>query len=177
MVIFWLSESLVDNDFLRLEVTKLWRADLWALECVVFEQSFLYAAIGKLHPTSTVLNAMAPLALVTATVFPVHFTVTMTLIILVASSVEVAGLPCKQTDARFLIILIRALIHIAVLGIKFLFPFSFPVLETVFELSDVNTAVFPFVLTLPLRFTVHVNAGEDIAVGKEIRTLSVLKAI
>jgi len=47
-------------------------------------------------------------------------------------------------------------------------------LETVLELSDVYAAIFPSVLTLPFRFTVHINTGEDIAIGKEIRTLSVL---
>ena len=67
---------------------------------------------------------MIPLALVTGAILPVHLTIAMSLIVLVAALVIVARLPGKQSHAILLVIFVGALIHVAVLVVEALLPLS-----------------------------------------------------
>ena len=177
IIIFWRRQSLVDDDFLSLEISKLWSADLRPLKCVVFEKPFLNSAIGELHTTCSILDAVTPLALVAASIFPIHLTIPVPFIVLVATLIVIPGLPSKNTYSCFLIVLVRAFVHIAVLGVESLLPFTLAMFEAVLEFSNVYAPIFPLVLALTLRLAIDVDSCEDIAICKEIRTLPVLKAV
>ena len=82
----------------------------------------------------------------------------MALVILVAPLVVVAGLPCEHAHSIFLIVFVGAFVHVAVLVIKSLLPFTFTVLQTIFEFSNVDALIFPFVLALTIWFTIDVGA-------------------
>ena len=131
---------------------------LGTLEGVILEQAFLDSPVWELHTTDAVLDTLIPLSLVARAVFPVHLTVTVALVILVATLVIVAGLPCEHAHTIFLIVFVRAIVHVAVLVIESLLPFTFTVLQTVFEFSNVDTLVFPLVLAMTIWFTIDVGA-------------------
>lgn len=92
----------------------------------------------------------------------------MSLIVLVAALVVISGLPCEKPDSKFLVVLIGAFVHIAVLVIKSFLPFSFAVLEAVLEFTSVDASVLPFVLALSLRFSMDVYACENVTIGEEV---------
>lgn len=138
------------------------------LESVVFEQTFLNTTVRELHSTSSILDTMAPLALVAAPVFPVHLTIAVPLVILIAPLVIVARLPSEETEAILFIVFVAALVLIAVLVIESLLPLASSVLEAVLELTDVDARVLPLVLALPFRLAIDVDTGEHVAVRKEI---------
>ena len=151
-------KCLVQQDLLCLKILELWGTDLGALEGVIFEETFFDAAIGELHLTIAVLNAMVPLALVTRAILPVHLAIAVPLIVPVAASVVITGLPREHTHAILFIVLVVALIHVARLVIKSLLPLSFAMLETIFELTYVDAEILPFVLALTLWFTQDIGS-------------------
>ena len=101
----------------------------------------------------------------------------MPLIVLVAASIEIAGLPREHTHTILFIVLVVALIHVARLVIKSLLPLSLAVLETIFELTYVDAEILPFVLALTFWFTQDIGARETVAIGKYISPLAMLEAI
>ena len=82
----------------------------------------------------------------------------MPLIVLVAASIVIAGLPREHAHTILFIVLVVALIHVARLVIKSLLPLSFAVLETIFELTNVDAEVLPFVLALTFWFTQDIGS-------------------
>ena len=90
----------------------------------------------------------------------------MPLIVLITPFVEISRLPGKKSNSIFFVILIAALIHVSVLIIDSLFPLSFAVFETNFKLACIDAVVFPFVLSLTFRFSIHIYAGKNIAICK-----------
>ena len=138
------------------------------LESVVFEQTFLDTTVRELHSTSSILDTMAPLALVAAPVFPVHLTIAVPLVILIAPLVIVARLPSEETEAILFIVFVAALVLIAVLVIESLLPLASSMLEAVLELTNVDAGVLPLVLALPFWLAIDVDTGEHVAVRKEI---------
>ena len=108
---------------------------MWPLECVVLEDTLLYATVWELHAARPVLDSMSPLAPVVATIVPVHFAVPVPLIILVTAFVVVAGLPHKEPDAVLFIVLVGSLEPIAIMAFHALLPLAFTVLEAVFFTS------------------------------------------
>lgn len=80
-------------------------ADLhFNLEDVVFEVTLLLGSIWEDHLAVAVLNTPDPLALVAATISPVHLTVAVPLILLVLSLVDVATRPLEDAVAVFPIV-------------------------------------------------------------------------
>ena len=120
---------------------------------------------------------MNPFTLVNRAVFPIHFSIAVSLVILVDTLVEVTAFPGELAHAIFLVIYVAALVHITMLVVASLLPLSIAVLEAVFELSNVDTAILPFVLALALGFAHHVRPREAVAIGEDIRSLAVFQAI
>ena len=71
----------------------------------------------------------------------------MSLIVFIAAFVKIARLPCEHSHAVLLVVFVAALVHVAILVIKSLLPFSFTILQPIFEFSDVDAAIFPFILS------------------------------
>ena len=92
----------------------------------------------------------------------------MALVILVAPFVIVARLPRKHAHAIFLIVFVGAIVHVAVLVIESFLPFSFAVLQAIFEFSNINALIFPFVLALTIWLTIDVGARVAISIGKYV---------
>ena len=86
-------QCLIDHDLLRLQITNLGCPNVRTRESVILEQAFLDAPVGELHAPSAILDAVAPLTLIAAAIFPEHLAVAMTLVILVAPLVVVTGFP------------------------------------------------------------------------------------
>lgn len=146
LVSFGTLYCLVQKDLLSLEIAQLWCGHLGSLKCVVFEQPFFDTTIRKLHASHTVLNAFGPLSLVARAILPVHLSVAGALVTLVAPLVVVSAFPREHADSIFLVIFIEALIHVTILIIESLLPFSFAMFKAIFELSHVNASIFPFIL-------------------------------
>ena len=162
---------------MRFEISDFWCRHLGSLKSVVFKVTFFDAPVRKLHASHTILDASVPFAFIAGAIFPVHLSVAVTLIILVAPLVIVARFPGKQTHSVLLVVLVVALVHIAVLVIETLLPFAFSSFESIFEVADVNAAIFPFVLALSFWLSHVVRSGETITVCKNVGTLSVLQTI
>ena len=148
---------------------------MWTLESVVLKKAFLDATVRKLHPADTILDAVHPLSLVTRAILPVHLTVAVPLIVLVATLVVVATLPGEETHAILLVVFVGTLVHIAVLVIESLLPFALAVLQPVFELSYVDTTILPLILALALRLAHVIRSREAISVRKDVSALPMLK--
>jgi len=173
----WRGSNVVHHDLLGLQLFKLRGANCRSLENVVFKDAFFDAAIGELHSSNAILNSFLPLAFVAGAISPVHFTVAVALVILVAPLVDVAALPSELAHTRLLVVDVASFVHVAILCIESFTPFAFSVLEAFFELTDVDASVFPFVLTNSLRPSALVGACKNITVRKDIRSLSVLQAV
>ena len=130
---------------------------LGALEGVILEQAFLDSPVWELHTTYAVLDTLIPLSLVARAVFPVHLTVTVALVILVATLVIVAGLPCEHAHTIFLIVFVGAFVHVTVLVIESFLPFTFAMLQAIFEFTNIDALIFPFVLALTVGLTINVR--------------------
>lgn len=152
------SDCLIQQDLLGFEVTHFWCRNRWAFKSIVLEVSFLNSAIWKFHATYTILDASIPFAFVTGTVFPEHLSVPMALVILITAFVIVARLPSKESHTIFLVICVATLIHVAILVIVSLFPLAFTGFEPIFELSNVDATILPFVLALALWFSLIVRS-------------------
>ena len=90
LILLLLLNGLIDENLLCFQFVNLWGIHLGPLESIVLEHTFLDAAIWKLHPTGAVLNSFLPLALITAAIFPEHFSIAVSLIFFIASFVMVA---------------------------------------------------------------------------------------
>lgn len=170
----WRVDCLVQDDLLRLQTANLWCLHLGSLEGVVFEKTFLDATVWELHPTRPILDSSDPLALVARAIFPVHFSVAVSLVILVAALVVIPALPREHSHAILLIILVCTFVHVAILVIESFLPLALAVLQAVLELSNVDASVFPLVLTLTFGLAKVVSSGEAVAIREDIRTLTVL---
>ena len=148
-----------------------------AFKSIVLENAFLHSAIWKFHTASTVLDPMSPLTFVMASIVPKHLPISMTLIVFVTALIVVARLPNKEANTIFLIVLVVALESIAVLAFQPFLPFSFAMFEAILELTNIDASIFPLILALALRFAIIVDTCEYITISKEIRALTVLKAI
>ena len=89
----------------------------------------------------------------------------------------VSTFPGKHTHSILLIIFVLSFIHVALLIVESLFPFTFAMLQTIFELTDIYAAIFPFVLALPIRFSSNIYACVAVPVGEYIRALSMFETI
>ena len=165
-------DRLIQKYLLRFQISQLWSGHLRSLERIVLEKTLFNATIGKLHPTDTILDSFVPLSFVTGAIFPVHLTVAMPLIVLIAPLIIITRFPSEHAHTIFLIVLVGAFVHVAVLVIKALFPFTFAIFKTVFEFSDIYASVFPFILTLSFRFSISVSARIAVSIGENVRTLA-----
>jgi hypothetical protein len=77
---------------------------LGSSEDIVIKDSFLSIPVGEVELTDAVLSAVFPLTIIDSSISPVHFTVTMSLVVEVVSFVPVATLPVELTEAVFLVI-------------------------------------------------------------------------
>ena len=155
-------DCLLQEDFLRFEVSDLGSCHLGSLERVVLKHTFFDSTIRKFHAADTILDSTDPFSLVAGSIFPEHLTVAMPFIVLVATFVVVATLPREHAESVLLVVLVGPLVHVAILIVEAFLPLAFAVLEPVFELADVDASVFPLVLTLT--FWLSVNVGSRVAI-------------
>ena len=100
---------------------------------------------------------MGPFSLVAGPILPVHLSVSMALVILVAPLVVVAGLPCEHAHTIFLIVFVGAFVHVTVLVIESFLPFTFAMLQAIFEFTNIDALIFPFVLALTVGLTINIR--------------------
>ena len=72
--------------------------------------------------------------------------------------------------------IVRIALRVAILTCLLLLPFSMAVLQSVPELTGVTAAIYPLVLAETLRFTLNVLSDKDVAVGKEVTSISLPQA-
>ena len=77
---------------------------------VVFEVPFALGPVGEYHLAVSMLNPFDPLSLIAAAVSPVHFSVTVSLVVSVFTFVDVAASPLEDALALLSVILIFAFI-------------------------------------------------------------------
>ena len=159
----------VEHQLLGLELLDLRCLDrLWSLECVVLEETLLDSAIREHHAADTILDALYPLTLVARAVLPVHFSVTVPLIVSVAALVEIATFPGELAHSILLVVVVVALVHVAVLCVEALTPLTLSVLEAILKFTNVNTAILPLILACTLWLTTSVGAGKHVAICEDI---------
>jgi hypothetical protein len=145
---------------------------LWCLnrtfKNIVLENAFFDSTVWKLHPSNSVLDSFYPFTFVTRAIDPIHLTIPMPLIILVAALIDIATLPDKLPHSILLIVFITTLISVAVLSIELLSPFTLAVFQPTFELAIVDASILPFILAHPIRFALGVSACENIAVCEDV---------
>lgn len=142
----------------RLRHACLWLVAIWqrSLEDVVLEEPVLDPAVWEAHHSSSVLDALVPLAFVDGAVCPVHLSVAHALVVEVVAVVDVAALPDEGAVAVLFVELVLALELIALGVVGHLLPLAFAVLHAVFELAGVDAAVPPLVDTFAFGLAVLV---------------------
>ena len=107
------------------------------------------------HQPYSVLDALHPLAHVFASVYPLHHSPTVSLIVVEVSNVLVTSLPDKLTLALLNIIAIIAFELIELLRLLWvrwkLLPLSFTVLHPFEEFTNVSVSIVPLILAIPFR--------------------------
>jgi hypothetical protein len=101
----------------------------------------------------------------------------MPLVVFVATLVKIATFPCEHSHAVLFVVLVSTFVHVAVLVVETFLPLALTVLESVFELTDVATQIFPFVLALAIRLAIQVSASVAITIRKDVRTLPGLQTV
>jgi hypothetical protein len=71
---------------------------------VVFKVALLLRSIREDHPPVSVLDASDPFTLIATTIGPIHFSVTIPLVVFVFSFVAIATRPLKMTKTAFTIV-------------------------------------------------------------------------
>lgn len=99
----------------------------------------------------------------------------MTLVIFVATSVDISGLPWKGALSWLLIINVLSFVLIAVLLVCSFAPFASTMFHATSKFAYVNWCVFPLVLAKPMRLTIDVLSTVNVAVCKSISALPMLK--
>lgn len=173
----WRVDGLVQNNLLCFQTADLRGFHLGPLERIVLEETFFDTTVRELHAAGTILDSSHPFSFVARAILPVHLSIAVTLIVPVATLVEIAALPSKHAHTVLLVVFVGTFVHVAILVVESLLPLSLPMLQTILELSDVDASIFPFVLTLTFRFAKVIRAREAVAIGEDIRALAVLQTV
>lgn len=107
---------------------------------VVLKTPLFDSAIWKGHLAISMLNALLPLSLIYRAICPEHFTIPISLIFYIGSFVHIATFPSEHTIPILPVILVLSIVLIAWVDINLLLPFTFAVLEALFELAHIDTA-------------------------------------
>lgn len=118
---------------------------------------------------------MNPFSFVITIVNPVHFTISMSLVIFVGSSILITTFPSENTKTRFFIKLILTFIAITILCLGSFSPFAFSMFHSIFELSNINGSVFPFILSISMWFSIIILTCVNIPISKNIRSLAMFQ--
>lgn len=89
--------ALLQDKLLSFDSTELRGVFGWTCVHIVRKDALFRHSIGERHRSVAVLYPIHPLALVAAAISPVHFTIAVPLVILVAALVTVARLPSEDT--------------------------------------------------------------------------------
>jgi Na+/proline symporter len=144
---------------------------------IKFEDSFFDHTVREDHFAVPMLDPSAPFALINTTVGPLHLAVAISLVIFVFSFVCVSASPGEHPIAMLFVIEIISLILIAGLRTLGALPTALSVLETLFELTDVERSILPSILALPIRFSILVLSGVGVSILEQVCTLTVLEAL
>ena len=122
------------------------------------------------------LQALVPVAPVDRAIIPVHLSVADLDVVIVVTFVLAPRLPGEFTIAILFIILVSALILVTIL-ITALFPVALPIFLAIEELTRINVAVAPHVLTEAFSLTVLVLTNIRVTDHKVVATLTVPQAL
>ena len=142
-----------------------------SFEDVFLEVAVLYPAIGESHATFALLNAIDPLSFVYRTISPVHLSIPLLRIHRVLALETAARFPLEFTVSVLLIILVLTLVLVGVIGSR-LFPQALPILLTVIKLARVEVAVGPGVLAEALSLAPFVLTYVHVADRKLVAALT-----
>ena len=135
-------------------------------KCVVFKITLFSGTIWKYHTAKAMLNSFNPVSLVMAAVCPVHFSVSVTLILFILSFVNVTADPCKFSNTFFHVIYVVTFINVR-LRTTSTAPFTLSMLHPIFEITSINCTTAPSILTFTFWLTILVFS--DIVIPRLIK--------
>ena len=103
------------------------------------------------------LDSFAPLAFVHRSVHPIHFSVPISLVVLVSALVFIPTCPLEHSLSVLFIVLVLTFVLVAV-GLLTLLPLALAMLKPSFELPSVGGAVVPGVLTDSVGLSLYVGS-------------------
>ena len=137
-------------------------------ELIVFEVALFRLSIRKHHFPYPVLNTILPLPFINRAVYPVHFSVAVSLIVFIVSFEVVSTRPLKDSKTIFLVKLVLPFVAVSNMFalIDVFLPLSLPVFQAILKVSCIDGAIAPLVLPLPVRLSKLVFTCIIVSIGK-----------
>ena len=139
----------------------------------MLKESFLYFSIRKQHFSMTMLNPSDPVSLIDTPICPFHLSISISLIIFVFTFVTITTGPLEDSKSMFLIIQIVSFILITLRPFA-TSPFPFSMFHSLLEFTNINLAISPTVLTLPIWLPFFVLSCVNIPITKYVCSLTML---
>lgn len=147
------------------------------------EEPELFVAIWELHDPHPILHAVEPVSFVCVPVDPLHLSVSLALIVLEITAIDVSAGPLELAVPIFLVLFVFSFELVAeafVFGTGIIIclfsPLAFPVLHAVSELSSVCVSILPCVLSEAVGVAVFILTDVYITVGEEVAAIAVTQA-
>jgi len=140
---------------------------------IVLKVPFLLLAVWENHASVAMLDSSYPLTLITGAICPIHFTISISLVILVLSFESVATSPLELAKTAFLIVNVIAFVRVA-LGPARAAPLAFSMFHSVEKVTNICCATTPCVLSFLMWFSVNIFACVTVSIYKKICACAML---
>ena len=144
------------------------------LEDIVLKVAFLLGAVREDHFAISVLNSTDPLALITATVCPIHLSVAISFIFFVLTLVDVSTGPLEHSIPVLSITQVVTFIAVT-LRAAGAAPLPLAFFHSSLEVAHVARAIRPGVLTFSVGFTIDVLTCVGVAVHENVSACAMLQ--
>jgi len=121
-----------------------------------------------------VLHALLPGTSVDCPIVPRHFALAVSVVERILTSVHIAVLPVENAVTVLKVVQKLTLVLVAS-ELRTLLPLARAMLESIFKMPDKRCPVRPLVAAEPIRFSVSVEAGINVAAFKDVGALTVLE--
>ena len=145
-------------------------------QLVPIEHTRQHANPWNKHNSFSLLNPFVPKSFVVRSSGPVHFTVSLPLIVKEVALVLIIVLPNENPVPILFVVFILAFVLIGNFELVFL-PKSVAMSQSIFKVALINWIVAPFVLSLSLGLAVYIPANVVVSIWKPLFPEAMLKTV
>jgi len=145
------------------------------LKNVVRKHTFFFCSVWKHHSTSSMLYTSFPVPIVHTSIYPYHFPLAASLVMLVLALIYIAACPLEHSLSMALVLEVLPFVRIT-LRLSWAAPLTKSVLHSIFKIAGVNLTCLPCVLAFTMRLAIAVFSGVCVSRTKGVCSCAVLQA-